>query len=95
VLIHPLRYANALITLFKGCTITATSNNGLCPTLLSVAHETPVTPPSKNSNSLSKRRILPCKVNQRCLYIWESTSLVSNAVTTRSASKKQKLMMIS
>jgi hypothetical protein len=49
VLIHPLGYNNALITLFKGCTITATSINGLCPTMLSVAHETPASPPSKNS----------------------------------------------
>jgi hypothetical protein len=37
----------------------------------------------------------PAKSINNVLYIWESTSLVSNAVTTRSASKKQKLMMMS
>jgi hypothetical protein len=47
--------------------------------------------PRRIQNSLSKRRILPWKVCQRCLYIWESTSLVSNAVTTRSASNKRKI----
>src|SRR5271155_5149274 len=65
-----------------------------------VAHETPATAwcrlrisrPSKNS--FPKGVFFPGKSVNDILYIWESTSLISNAVTTRSASKKRKIVEI-
>jgi hypothetical protein len=60
-----------------------------------VAHEIPVT------FSLEEFKIpfpngafFPGKSVNDVLHIWESTSLVSNAVTTRSASKKRKIIEI-